>query len=202
MILVGLLIGVLSGALSLVLPLEYKAETKVFILSRTPTGADPFTVVKTAERIGENLSHIVFTSSFFDEAVRVAQGQVLPEQFGETERAQRKGWQSTVDVGVVPGTGFLRVSAFHENPRQAAIIAQSVVSALIEKGWEYVGGEVQIKAVDNVVISRFPVRPNIPMNIVLGFVFGVLGVAVVELFRSPKHHHPRHMGPADWLRHL
>ncbi|OGL88418.1 hypothetical protein A3H75_03265 [Candidatus Uhrbacteria bacterium RIFCSPLOWO2_02_FULL_51_9] len=201
MVLVGLLVAAMSGALSLLLPLQYRAETQVFILSRTPAGVDPFTLVKTAERIGANLSYIVYTSSFFDRVLTLTRDQIAREYFGANDREQRKAWRDSIDVGVVPGTGFLRVAAFHEDPRQAAILAQAVVTTLVDRGWEYVGGEVQIKSVDNVVISRFPVRPNILMNILTGFLIGVFGVALVELFRAPRHPHGGG-GAMDWLRHV
>ena len=103
---------------------------------------------------------------------------------------------------MLTGTGFLRVAAFHTDSRQAGVIAQAIVTTLVEKGWEYVGGEVQIKAVDNVTLSRFPVRPNILLNIVMGFIIGAFGVIVFELFRAPRHHHEGGMGASDWLRHL
>ena len=201
MVLVGLLVAAMSGALSLLLPLQYRAETQVFILSRTPAGVDPFTLVKTAERIGANLSYIVYTSSFFDRVLTLTRDQIAREYFGANDREQRKAWRDSIDVGVVPGTGFLRVAAFHEDPRQAAILAQAVATTLVDRGWEYVGGEVQIKSVDNVVISRFPVRPNILMNILTGFLIGVFGVALVELFRAPRHPHGGG-GAMDWLRHV
>lgn len=199
---VGLLVATMSGAITALFPLEYRAETQVFILSRTPAGVDPFTIAKTAERIGANLAQIVYTSSFFDRVMLIAREQVNKEQFGADDREQRKNWRKTVDVGVVPGTGFLRVAAFHKDPRQAGVIAQAIVSTLVDKGWEYVGGEVQIKAVDNVTLSRFPVRPNILLNIVMGFIIGAFGVIVFELFRAPRHHHEGGMGAGDWLRHL
>lgn len=206
MLLVGLLVAAMSGALTLLFPLQYRAETQVFILSRTPAGVDPFTVAKTAERIGANLAQIVYTSSFFDRVLYITQDKLTKEQFGADERAQRKNWRKTLDVGVVPGTGFLQVAAFDEKPARAAVIAQAVVSTLVDKGWEYVGGEVQIKSVDNVVLSRFPVRPNIAMNVLMGLVIGVFGVVVVELFRAPRPpaggSHPAHEGAVDWLRHL
>lgn len=202
MALVGLLVATMSGAITALFPLEYRAETQVFILSRTPAGVDPFTLAKTAERIGANLAQIVYTSSFFDRVMLIARDQVNKEQFGADDREQRKNWRKTVDVGVVPGTGFLRVAAFHKDPRQAGVIAQAIVSTLVDKGWEYVGGEVQIKAVDNVVLSRFPVRPNILLNMVIGFIIGAFGVIVFELFRAPRHHHEGGMGAGDWLRHL
>lgn len=202
MALSGLLVAAMSGALTLLFPLQYRAEAQVFILSRTPAGVDPFTVAKTAERIGANLTQIVYTSSFFDRVIYVTNGTLTKEQFGADERTQRKNWRKTLDVGVVPGTGFLRVAAFDEDPARAGIIAQAVVTTLVEKGWEYVGGEVQIKAVDTVVLSRFPVRPNIALNVLMGLVIGVFGVVVVELFRAPRHPHAAHEGAVDWLRHL
>ena len=50
---------------------------------------------------------------------------------------------------------------------------------------EYVGGDVTIKVVNAPVATRFPVRPNLPLNGALGFVVGVL-LMVLALLRREK----------------
>src|SRR6056297_609355 len=46
---------------------EYKAESSLLILPRTTVGVDAYSAIKTAERLGENLIQILYTSSFFQQ---------------------------------------------------------------------------------------------------------------------------------------
>ena len=64
-------------------------------------------------------------------------------------------------------------------------LAGAAVDTLASRGWEYVGGDVTIKVVNAPVATRFPVRPNLPLNGALGFVVGVL-LMVLALLRREK----------------
>jgi len=79
-----------------------------------------------------------------------------------------------MNPSVVYGTGVLNVSAYHPDAEQAKMLAGAAVNALSSKGWEYVGGDVTIKVVNEPIVTRFPVRPNVVLNAVLGFIVGVL----------------------------
>lgn len=200
--LVGLLIAVIAGGLSMVSELQYRAQTQVFVLPTATAGSDPFTLVKTAERIGDNLSHVVNTSSFFERVIERTNGTFSKSDFGKNDRVARKVWSRSISVTPVVGTGFVQVAAFDGNKRNAAILASAVAGVLAERGGEFVPGDVTIKEVDAVVLSRFPVRPNVPLNMIFGFLIGVLGVSLVELFRNPRHSHARELTAVDWVKHL
>lgn len=200
--LVGLLVSVMAGGLSLVSKLEYRAQTQVFVLPQATAGSDPFTLVKTAERIGDNLSHVVYTNSFFERVLERTNGIYQKEDFGKNERAMRRVWAQAISVSPVIGTGFVRVEAYDDDKRKAAILAGAVAGVLAERGGEFVPGDVIIKEVDTVVLSRFPVRPNLPLNMIYGFLLGVLGVILVELFRNPRHSHRNELNAIDWMKHL
>lgn len=188
MLLVGVLVAVMSGAVSFMRPLEYRAVTKVFIIAKTQAGVDPFTLAKTGEHVGASLRQLVYTSSFLKEVARII-GQDIP----------RGAWQKKVDVDMIPGTGFMQIAAYDTDTRFAGVLAQAVATALTQRGPEYAGSEIEIKEVDAVVVSRYPVRPNILMNMAIGFLLGAFGVFVFELFRMPRGHYT---GAVDWLRHL
>ena len=101
-----------------------------------------------------------------------------------TAREKRELWNKTVYTSVVYGTGVLNVSAFNKDPKVAEEIAAAVVGTLVGRGWEYVGGDVVIKVVNNPVATKFAVRPNLPLNFVLGFLVGTLlmGAIVVRKY--------------------
>ena len=95
------------------------------------------------------------------------------------ERVKRKRWERSIRPSVVFGTGVLHISAYSPSSTQAMLLSGAVAETLVEKGWEYVGGDVNIKLVNAPVVTRFPVRPNILLNTLLGFLVGALFMMVV-----------------------
>lgn len=174
-IFIGLIIGLVSLLVSLLFPLEYRADAQALIISKSRYGVDPYTVVKSAERVGENLVQVIGTSDFYDKVMIQPNYNLDKSKFENiSERAKRKLWQKTVQSSVVYGTGVLNISAFSTDPAQAKQMAGATVDTLASKGWEYVGGDVTIKVVNQPVATRFPARPNIVLNFVMGFLVGIV----------------------------
>jgi len=183
--------GIVGSVLVLILsmlisPLEYRADAQVLIISQSRLGVDPYTVVKSAERVGENLIQIMKTEDFLNKVAE--QSLSIYKEFGFQDletRDKRKLWNNSTSASVVYGTGVLNVSAFHKTPETAEKLAKAVVDTLVVRGWEYVGGDVVIKVINNPVATKYPVRPNLPLNVFAGFVFGIvfMGLILVRKFR-------------------
>lgn len=190
-LLMGGLIGVvLALAISLFSPVQYRADAQIYVISRSRFGIDPYTVAKSAERIGENLAQILTTSDFYDKVMNNGAFQLDKSYFsGVPEREIRKRWERSVDASVVFGTGVLNVSAYHKDPSEAKLYASAILDTLINKGSEYVGEDVSLKVVNQPVVGRLPVRPNFFMNAVVGFALGMVLMALVVLRRSMKMKH-------------
>ena len=177
---VGLLFALIGLGISFAFPLEYRADAGVLIVPKTRFGVDPYTVVKSAERVGDNLAAVMKTDDFRAK-VKALEGTNL--NWGEfdalTPREKRRVWPNMVNASVVYGTGVLRVSAYNTDELQAAAFAGAAAQTLATKGFEYVGGDMVIRVVDNPVVTPWPVRPNIPVNMALGFVVGILVMSVI-----------------------
>ncbi|OGH69808.1 MAG: hypothetical protein A3C90_03280 [Candidatus Magasanikbacteria bacterium RIFCSPHIGHO2_02_FULL_51_14] len=179
----GLAVAFVSFVASVAIPLEYRADAQVLIISRSRYGVDPYTVVKSAERIGENLVQLVKTDDFYRKVVAQPQYTLDLSRFlNVDERTRRKRWARSVNASVVFGTGVLNVSAYHRSPQEAERFAGAAADALVAYGAEYVGGDVALKVVNPAIATRVPVRPNVLVNALVGFVLGVLlmGVLVVK----------------------
>ncbi|MBT4153944.1 MAG: hypothetical protein HOE53_04830 [Candidatus Magasanikbacteria bacterium] len=171
----GIFLALFASALSFVFPLEYRADAQMLVVSRTRYGVDPYTAVKSAERVGENIARIVGTDIFFAQVLSQPGFQLDTNRFvGTTERIRRNRWERTIDASVSFGTGVLNISAYHTDPSQAKAYASAVMETLVERGWEYVGGDVNLKIVNQPVVTALPVRPNILFNALGGFALGVL----------------------------
>ncbi|HLD31802.1 MAG TPA: Wzz/FepE/Etk N-terminal domain-containing protein [Patescibacteria group bacterium] len=184
---VGALAAIATLVVTLFFPMEYRADAQVLIISKSRYGVDPYTTVKSAERVGENLIQVMKTNDFYNKVMRQPGYSIDQTKFVDlTENKKRDLWQETLAVSMVYGTGVLNISTFHTDSFQAQQLAGATADALVAKGWEYVGGDVMMKVVNDPVVTRWPVRPNIILNTVLGFIIGSIisaGLLIKRLYR-------------------
>jgi len=183
----GILVALFSLLVTSAFPLKYRADAQVLIISKSRYGVDPYTVIKSAERVGENISQVMKTNDFFEKVMMQSNYSIDKDVFESlTEKKKRKLWQETVNTSVVYGTGVLNINVYHKDQDQAKQLAGAVSSALVTRGWEYVGGDVTIKVVNDAVVTKWPVKPNMVVNAVLGFLLGVLVMAGLTIKKYYK----------------
>jgi len=170
----GAFFALFAAFATVLFPLEYRADAQVLIISSSRYGVDPYTVVKSAERVGENIAQIMKTGDFYNK-VREQQGTQVDWNYfeGLTERKKRKAWDRAVSPSIIFGTGVLNVSTFHKDPVQAEQLDRAVVATLESRAVDYVGGDVTLKIVNQPIVTNWPVRPNIFINTLLGFLIGI-----------------------------
>jgi capsular polysaccharide biosynthesis protein len=172
-VLLATLLGlVLALAFSLVQPLRYSSSVKLLITQTNPAGLDPYTAVKSTERIAQNLAQLVYTSAFYSTVVK--DKNVDTRYFPTDELKRRTMWESTIETEVSPGTGVMNVIAYHTNRTQATIIAQDVAMELAKQAPEFFGYSVRAQVIDAPVPSRFFAKPNFFVNAAYGAIAGLL----------------------------
>jgi capsular polysaccharide biosynthesis protein len=188
LILLSAFVGLILGAgITLLFPLEYRADAQVYIISKSRYGVDPYTIIRSAERVGENIAQVMGTNDFYDKVMSDTNYSIDRTYFEDptiTEQAKRKRWEKAIQGSVVFGTGTLTVSAYSVSTTQALALAGAAVDTLARRGWEYVGGDVDIKVVNEPVVTRFPVRPNLLVNALLGAVALMIIVTLALLRRE------------------
>ncbi|MBU2566353.1 hypothetical protein KKG46_02210 [Patescibacteria group bacterium] len=178
-ILVFTLLGVaLAFLFSIIQPLRVSSEVRLLITQTNATGVDPYTAIKSTERIGQNLSELVYSSSFFN-AIMSQEG-IDRSYFPTDEIDKRKEWRDTVDVAVTPGTGVMTIKVYHKDKVQAAALSVAVAKELAEQAPNYFGYSVRVQIIDDPLPSRFFAKPDFLTNTLMGLVFGfLLGSAYV-----------------------
>ncbi len=168
----ALLTAAFAAAVSFAFPLRYSSTMRLLIIQNQLSASDPYTAIKAAERISDNLAQILFTTDFYDQ-VMDAQFNIDEKYFDIDERKRRKRWNDAISTRVLRGSGMLDITVYHTDPEQAEQISQAIAFVLTTEGWEYVGGgDLQVRVVDEPLVSRWPVRPNVPANAFMGFVLG------------------------------
>lgn len=171
---------------SLSSPLEYASSVRVLITQPSATGFDPYTAIKSTERIATSLSELVYASTFFDNVMQQGKG-FNPSYFPTNEYDKRKMWRKAIQIGIAPGTGIMTIQAFHSSREQARILVDGVARELALQTPNYFGSSVRVQVIDAPLDSRWIARPNFGLNAVFGaFVGLLLGLGWV-LWRGPMY---------------
>lgn len=178
-VVVTLLIAVVS-------PFKYSATSKILIIQNQVANLDAYTATKSAEKIGTNLTEVISSSIFYDEVMKA--NPSLISQFPTDERLRRKEWVKNVEASIVPETGILEVAAYNTDKQKAAELLQTIVAVLLAKGQEFHGGgdAVTMKVIDNVYVGKYPVRPNVPLNLAFAITAGLLFGTLVAVLQESK----------------
>ncbi len=171
----GIVLALLSAGLSLFFPKQYLASSEVLIISRDKTGVDPYTQSRAAERIGANLAQVMKTTDFYNKVMASNAFSFDREAWKNlTDRQQRKKWAKDVQANMVYGTSLMSINVYSYSQDEAANFSNAITQTLAAQGWEYLGGDVAIKAVSNPLISQWFARPNILINSAVGLLIGIL----------------------------
>lgn len=165
--------ALLALAFSLVTPLQYSSTVRILITQPNATGLDPYTAIKSTERIASSLSELVYTTTSFNDIMSLARG-FDPSYFPADEINKRKLWAKTIDIVVTPGTGIMSVTAFHPDRDQARILVDATAREIASQAPSYFGGIVHVQVIDTPLDSRWYARPNFVMNGLFGFFVGFL----------------------------
>ena len=173
----GLVLALLA---SFVQPMKYSSTVRLLVMQDLGSATDAYTASRSEERIAENLSTIVYTTTFFDD-VMGAGFSIQDRYFPTEDYKKRREWTKTVEATISRGSGIMNVSAYHQDVTQAEQIARAVAFVLTQKATDYVsGGNVEVRIIDAPLNSRWPVRPNFIANSVSGVVLGgLLGIGFV-----------------------
>lgn len=188
-ILFAVVTAVIAGFLAFTQPLKYSATVRLLITQRATFTLDPYTAIRSSELIAENLAQLTQTSSFFERVLQSGY-KIDAQYFAGTEQRRRRLWGQTVSADSVRGTGLLQISAYHPDRSEAVKIVSAMSLLLSTQGSEYIGRDLTVRLVDAPLPSRFPVRPNIPLNILAGAALGLVfssGWVWVD-HRKKKHH--------------
>lgn len=174
-------------AVTFLQPLDYRAQSRLLVIQNSQEGTDPFVASKANEYLGGVLVKIIGSNSFLDEVLATS-FNIDKGYFDNDRQTRAKVWQETVAARSFGDLGVIEISVFQPDQYQAEQIAQAIDFVLTSKSGVLLGtgSKVDLKVIDQPVVSRWPVRPNIPLNLALGPVIGlVFALFYIYLFRQP-----------------
>lgn len=172
MVLTTLFGAALAVLFSFVVPLRYSSTERLLITQTNSVGVDPYTAIKSTERIADNLIEIINTTSFYKAVV--GDTQINQAYFPADEISKRQKWAETIDASVNSGTGILSITAYHTSREQAQRIAVDVAQQIVNIAPNYFGYSVRVQIIDDPLPSRFYAKPDFLKNGLFGAIAGIL----------------------------
>ncbi len=168
---------------SLILPFQRSSTVRVLITQPTASGLDPYTAIKSTERVASSLSELIYTTTFFDNVLS-ANAEIDKTYFPQDEYDRRRLWRQSIETAVTPGTGIMSLSAFHRDPAQARLIVDGVAREMATQTPTYFGYNIRVQIIDAPLDSRWFARPEFVQNGALGAGLGALLGLTIILWRT------------------
>ncbi|MBU0647214.1 hypothetical protein KKC67_01055 [Patescibacteria group bacterium] len=183
-----LLTLLLAMVFTLVQPFKYRADLKVLVIQNFSANIDPYTASKSNEYLSNVLARVIYSNSFYNN-ILASEFDVDKNYFSGDVKKQMEKWAKTINAKVINDSGIININVYHSSRIQAEQIAKSISYILQTKHALYHGGGNNVKAqiIDEPIVSRFPVKPNIILNLALGLIIGLfLAFGYIYLFPEER----------------
>lgn len=167
----------------IITPSYYEAKVELLIIQKQSQNIDAYSAQKSAEKLGSNLSNIVYSSDFLNRVLNT--GSVDQNLFSEDAVKRKEQWNKMIKASTIAETGIIKIYGYGLDKETAVAIAQAAAQVLEANGAEYQGSsDVVIKKIDEAVVSNWPARPNIILNTVAALVIGFVGSIFLVIFMA------------------
>jgi hypothetical protein len=110
--------------------------------------------------------------------------------FKDTRKEQIKAWDKAVDI-VSTDIGTMEIKTYHTDPQEAKQILLAVTDVLVNKNSQYqnLDNNIDIKIINQVTISKYPIKPNIVLNFIYTIIIAIVISLLYLYYISEKQYH-------------
>ena len=173
-------------AVSFLQSFKYRASSKLIVLQKYESGFDPYNIARSADYLSGILARVVTSESFMDE-VLMSNISIDRSYFPHDSEKRLKKWEKTVSAVSVKDFGMIELTVYHPDKRQAQTIAETADYVLKTKHRLYHGNgtAASVEIISEPIVSGWPVKPNLPLNVALA-VFGGMTAGLVFVYYFPE----------------
>lgn len=154
---------------------QYQASSKILVIQKQVAGQDIYSISKSAQYLCRILKEGVYSDSFFDKVIESTDNIKLAD-FSSQLKERRKEWQKTIKVKILRDLGVMEIDVFWPEKEKAGQISQAIIQTIVENHSLYHGAakNVQVRVLDNTLVSQKPISINLWLGTILGALFGFL----------------------------
>lgn len=179
----------LSSVLTAFQSFKYEAKSRILLLQHGGEVMDPYNAAKSNQFISTLLASVVSSNSFLNDLFE-AGFNIDQAYFGNNSHDKLEKWQKTAEARAINDTGIIEISTYHTDKTQAGQINSAIINIIKTKNGSYYGRneDISIKVIDEPIISDWPVRPNILLNLALTiFISLLIAFSYIVLFPNEKY---------------
>jgi capsular polysaccharide biosynthesis protein len=168
---------------------KYEAKSRILLLQHNGEAMDPYNAAKSNQFISSLLASVVSSNAFLND-VFGAGFNIDESYFGNNTYDKLNKWQKTADARAINDTGIIEINTYHTDKTQAEQINSAIINVIKTKNGAYYGRneDISIKVIDEPIISDWPVRPNILLNLALTiFISLLISFSYIVLFQDEKY---------------
>lgn len=166
--------------------LKYGTESKILVVQNFSEDVDAYSASRLNEYLSGLLVRVISSESFFNQALDSG-FNIDRSYFSGARNKQIKQWEKTVNARSTYDSGIITLNVYHANPEQAENISRAVIYTLkTTNNFYHSIPNVDIRTIDSPSTSRFPVKPNIILNILAGIVFGFVTSVMYVYYLEQK----------------
>lgn len=170
-------------------PLKYSAVSRLQIIENNGTNnpIDPYVAAKNNAYITDLLARVTTSGAFYQEVTKSG-FDYDQSYFTGNSTEQLVKWKGTAEVQSTGDSGILNITIYHANKAQAVLLNKAVSTTLKEKNGQFhsSGSKIELRILDEPIVSRFPVKPNVLLNYGLAVVLGIsFGLFYIYVFSYP-----------------
>ncbi len=186
-LLVALGVFLLGIIITVFQPFMYRSTVSIYVVQKSGFSIDAYSASKSEERFANKLGQLVYSSTFLDKVLAVNNG-IDKTYFPQDEQKRRQKWGKTIEANVPTGLSRLDLAIYHPIAKEALSLAESTAQVLLTQRDSFIGiSDVSLLILDKPLVSKYPVRPNIPVNLIASIFVGLLvGVSYVSLTYDPQ----------------
>jgi len=155
-------------------PLKYRVQTKILVVQEFSENTDAYSASRMNEYLSGLFAQIISSESFFNQTIEAGFG-IDQNYFTGSKKKQLKLWNQTVNAKALYDSGIITLNVYHADKEQALQIARSATYTLkTTNDFYHSVPNVDVRIIDSPATSLFPVKPNIPLNILVSIFFGFI----------------------------
>jgi hypothetical protein len=135
---------------------------------------DAYAIARSNQYIGGLISEVVYSGAFL-ESLESSNAVFDRNYFNGTYKQDIKKWKKTIFARSGGDSGIIDIEVYHPDPSEAKKISLAVNELIIsgQGPYQFANNQVKITTIDQPIISSFPVKPNIPVNLLVSLIFGL-----------------------------
>jgi capsular polysaccharide biosynthesis protein len=182
---------VVAMIISFAQPLKYSSDSRLLVVQNFPEETDPYAISKANEYLTSVLSKVI-SSNLFYEDIMDSGFLINRTYFSKNDNAKKemKKWRKTVYAKPLSDSGIIDIKVYHQDKSQLKQIANAINFILKSKHNLYhgAGNNITIKIIDRPIISTWPTKPNVLLNVFIALVFAlILSLSYIYLFPDKKY---------------